>query len=370
MPQVPASQHTTGEAVIQWRGAQTQEHREHLGASLIGHDCDRHIWLSFRWATTPTWEGRMLRLFDRGKREEAVVAEELRAIGVDLHTDENGKQIDCRDDTGHFGGSVDGIGKGFPEAPKSWAILEVKTHSAKSFTDMKKLGVAESKPQHYAQMQVYMGLLGVERALYFAVNKDNDEIYTEWVHFDAEAFDALRARAKRVIDSATPPAKLSEDPAHYKCKGCTFFSLCHEQKVAEVSCRTCVQATPAERGAWRCEAQDRLLDKAAQRTACDQHLFIPDLVPFGEAVDGGVAYVEYKHRDTGKTFRNGPDGYSSKELAASSAGTVTEPVVEAMRKVFSAKVTASTPRRGKKRDLSSLPPPADEPFKDDEEIPF
>jgi hypothetical protein len=255
---------------------------------------------------------------------------------------------------------VDGIGKGFPEAPKSWAILEVKTHSAKSFTDMKKLGVAESKPQHYAQMQVYMGLLGVERALYFAVNKDNDEIYTEWVHFDAEAFEALRGRAKRVIDSPTTPAKLSEDPAHYKCKGCTFFSLCHEQKVAEVSCRTCAHSTPVKDGAWRCETHNRALDKAAQRTACDQHLFIPALVPFGEAVDGGDAYIEYTHKDTGKTFRNGLDGYSSKELAASSAGTVTEPVVEAMRKVFSAKVTESTPRRGKKRDLSNLPPVADD----------
>ncbi len=360
MPQVPASQHTTGEAVIRWRGAQTQEHREHLGASLIGHDCDRHIWLSFRWATTPTWEGRMLRLFDRGKREEAVVAEELRAIGVELHTDEGGKQIDCRDEGGHFGGSVDGIGKGFPEAPKSWAILEVKTHSAKSFTEMRKLGVADSKPQHYAQMQIYMGLLGVERALYFAVNKDNDEIYTEWVHFDSEAFDALRARAKRVIDAPSPPAKLSEDPAHYKCKFCTFHDLCHGGKVAEVSCRTCAHSTPVKAGAWHCETHNRALDKAAQRTACDQHLFIPALVPFGEAVDGGNGYIEYTHKDTGKTFRNGPDGYSSKELAASSAGTVTEPVVEAMRKVFSAKVTESTPRRGKKRDLSNLPPVADD----------
>ncbi len=210
MPQVPASQHSTGAAVIQWRARLPQEHREHLGASLIGHACDRHIWYSFRWAATPTWDGRMLRLFDRGKREEAVVAEELRGIGVELHTDENGKQIECRDESGHFGGSVDGIGRGFPEAPKSWAILEVKTHSAKSFTDLKKNGVGESKPAHYAQMQSYMGLLGVERALYFAVNKDNDEIYTEWVHFDEDAFKAMQARARRIIDAGEPPAKLSE----------------------------------------------------------------------------------------------------------------------------------------------------------------
>jgi CRISPR/Cas system-associated exonuclease Cas4 (RecB family) len=364
--QVPASQHTTGEAIVKWRAGQKQEHREHLGASLIGHSCDRYIWYSFRWAATPSWDGRMLRLFDRGKREEAVVAEELRGIGVDLHTHDGDKQIECRDDGGHFGGSVDGIGRGFPEAPKSWAVLEVKTHSAKSFTELKKLGVAESKPQHYAQMQSYMGLLSVERAMYFAVNKDNDEIYTEWVHFDEDAFKAMQERARRVIDAKTPPAKLSEDPANWQCKGCSFFDVCHASKVAEVSCRTCCHASPVASGAWRCELLSTLRNKGEQRAACEQHLFIPDLVPFGEPVDGGENYIEYKHRETGKTFKNGPGGYLSKELSSACAGTVTEPVVEALRATFNAKVVASKPRR-RGPDLSKLPPP-EEDFNDP--IPF
>lgn len=368
MPQIPASQHSTGAAIVEWRAARPQEHREHLGASLIGHACDRHIWYAFRWAKTPTFDGRMLRLFDRGKREEAVVAEELRGIGVELFTDENGKQIECRDESGHFGGSVDGIGRGFPEAPKTWAILEVKTHSAKSFTEMKKLGVAEAKPQHYAQMQSYMGLLGVERAMYLAVNKDTDELYTEWVHFDDEAFKKMQERAKRIIEAKEPPVKLSDDPAYWECKMCPFFSLCHEQKVAEVSCRTCCHASPVDSGAWRCELHSALRHKGAQREACDSHLFIPALVPFGEPVDGGENYIEYRHRKTGETFKNGPGGYASKELAASSAGTVTEPVVEAMRAMFNAKVVESKPRKRRGPDLSKLPPPTEDEFNDP--IPF
>jgi CRISPR/Cas system-associated exonuclease Cas4 (RecB family) len=367
MAQVPASQHTTGEAVIQWRGAQPQEHREHLGASVIGHPCDRYLWQVFRWAATPAWDGRMLRLFDRGKREEAVVVEELRAIGVELHVEENGKQIEVRDESGHFGGSVDGIGRGFPEAPKSWAILEVKTHNAKSFTEMRKLGVAESKPQHYAQMQVYMGLLNVDRALYFAVNKDNDETYTEWVHYEKEAFDQLLARARRVLDAKEPPSKLSDDPANWQCKGCQFFSLCHEQKVAEVSCRTCCHASPVASGTWRCELHSAVRHKGQQLEACDSHLFIPALVPFGEPIDGGESFIEYRHKQTGATFKNGPGYYSSRELSKSCAGTVTEPVIEAMRATFDAKVVTSKPRR--KPDLSKLPAPVEEPFHDDP-IPF
>ena len=368
MPQVPASQHSTGIAVVEWRAKQSQEHREHLGASLIGHACDRHIWYSFRWAKLPSFDGRMLRLFDRGKREEAVVAEELRAIGIELHTDEAGKQIDCRDESGHFGGSVDGIGRGFPEAPKTWAILEVKTHSAKSFIDLKKHGVAESKPQHYAQMQSYMGLLGVERALYFGVNKDTDEVYTEWVHFDSHAFQSMHERARRIIEAKEPPAKLSEDPANWQCKMCSFFSLCHEQKVAEMNCRTCCHSSPVEIGAWRCELHSAVKHKGKQKEGCDSHLFIPALVPFGEPIDGGQNYIEYQHKETGRTFKNGPGGYLSKELATCVAEIVTDRTVEAMRSVFKAKVTESTSSgrgRRSKVDLSKFPK-ADEPFVDDD----
>lgn len=368
MVQIPASQHTTGEAVIKWRGAQPQDHREHLGASIIGHPCERHIWLTHRWATTPRWDGRMLRLFDRGKREEAVVVEELRAIGVQLHVEESGKQIECRDASGHFGGSVDGVGLGFPEAPKTWAVLEVKTHSAKSFTELRKLGVAESKPQHYAQMQVYMGLLSLERAMYFAVNKDNDEIYTEWVHFDQEAFVELLARARRVLDAKEPPAKLSETPTHWQCKGCPHFKLCHQQAVAEISCRTCCHASPVASGAWRCEKLCTERHTGEQKAACDAHLFIPALVPFGEPVDGGESYIEYRHKDTGETFKNGPGHYSSVELAKSAAGTVTEPVVEALRATFNAKVVSSKPRRVKP-DVSKRTVPVEDPEFNDP-IPF
>ena len=46
------------------------------------NDCDRAIWYAFRWAHPPTaYDGRMLRLFRTGDREEARLIEELRAIG-------------------------------------------------------------------------------------------------------------------------------------------------------------------------------------------------------------------------------------------------------------------------------------------------
>ena len=40
--------------------------RQHLGCSVIGHHCERWLWLSFRWAVIEKHSGRLLRLFRRG----------------------------------------------------------------------------------------------------------------------------------------------------------------------------------------------------------------------------------------------------------------------------------------------------------------
>jgi len=314
MPPLPASMHTTARKIYDWYESQKEDHREHLGASLIGHYCDRYLWLTFRWSVSPQFEGRVLRLFNTGKREETRVYDELRAIGVEIHTEENGKQIICRDSSGHFGGSLDGIGLGFPEAPKTWAVLEVKTCNASSFAKLaKSKSVKAEKFQHYAQMQTYMGLMGLDRALYFAVNKDSDDLYTEWVHADKEAYLDALARAKRIVNAASPPSRISEDPAHWLCKMCDMYKLCHQQEPAEANCRTCCHATPVEGGKWHCNEYTKALSADAQRAGCDSHIFIPALV-HGTPVDGGVNFVEYFVEGTGETFKNGPAHTPSREF--------------------------------------------------------
>ena len=70
---LPERQNTTTAEIYKWYASKPQSHREHLGASLIGAECDRYLWQSFRWVALPQFEGRILRLFDTGTREEARV---------------------------------------------------------------------------------------------------------------------------------------------------------------------------------------------------------------------------------------------------------------------------------------------------------
>ena len=350
MAQIPESKHTTAHAIVNWYERKPQEHRPHMGASIIGHPCSRNVWLTWRWAMKPTFEGRVLRLFDTGKREEMRILEELRGIGAEVwDTDPaTGNQWTVSAHNGHFGGSLDGVAKGLPEAPKTAAVLEFKTHSAKSFADLVKNKVEASKPQHYAQMQVYMGLMELTRALYIAVNKDTDDLYTEWVEFSKEAFDSLMVRASMLLESPVPPQRISDDPSHWQCKWCSFWAHCHNNQAAEANCRTCSHSTPVANSEWGCEFHQGNPPLDAQRKGCGDHLMIPALVPYGEPVDGGEGWVAYRHRETGALFTNGAESvkdygpvFSSKELEHC-PGTLLEGAAELKAEFPGAKVISGT----------------------------
>ena len=313
MTDATEADHKTAQKIYDWYESKREEHREHLGASLIGHECDRFLWLTFRWAASPKFGGRVLRLFGTGKREEQRVYEELRAIGVELHVDQDGKQIECRDSRGHFGGSVDGIGRGFPEGPETWAVLEIKTANFSASKKLKDAGVEKAKPQHYAQMMIYMGMLKLDRALYLNVNKNTDDIYTEWVPFHEGTFNDLMRRAGRIIGATEPGPKVADSASKMPCKFCDFAPFCHDTQTAEFNCRTCCHSTPRDGGKWQCHEHDKELSVEDQRKGCDSHLFIPALV-HGTPVDGGVNFVEYFVESTGETFKNGPAHTTSREV--------------------------------------------------------
>ncbi len=303
----PVHTHTTATAIVQWYEKQQDEPRPHLGASEIGRECKRALWYGFRWATKKQFPGRIKRLFNTGAREEARFLDELRGIGAEVYDRDPDTRLQHRFMThnGHFGGSCDAIGRGLPEAPKTWAIIEFKTHNAKYFAELTKQGVEKAKPEHYAQMQVYMGLAELDRALYLAVNKDTDELHSEWIHFQKPAFEALLEKARQIIDASEPPAGISTDPAWYQCKMCDHAPICHGQIAAQKNCRTCVHATPIDEGLWSCAAQgNRPLQEEEQRIGCRQHLMIPLLVGYAEPLDAGTDWIKYQHKDTGLIFAN------------------------------------------------------------------
>lgn len=297
---------------------QSEPPREYLGASIIGHECDRYLWYVFRQCVRERFSGRMYRLFDRGRREEERFIDELRGIGCEVvERDESGGQISVSAIGGHFRGHLDAMILGLPEAPKSWHVGEFKTHNDASFQKLKKSGVKDSKPMHHAQMQVYMGLTKVDRAFYLACDKDTDELYSERIHFDPSEFKRIMTRAERIIASVGPGERCAGRSDDWRCKKCAAQKLCwgcpeSVCPLPSVNCRTCCHATPetsGNNGEWTCERRQPMMP------GCKHHLIIPYLMCYQDftANKDGTA-ITYTSPDGGKTFTNGEGGIASEHL--------------------------------------------------------
>lgn len=295
--------------------------RYHLGASIIGDECERKLGYVFRWAHAVTHSARLLRLFNRGQLEENRFNFWLKSAGFevwDVDPDTH-DQWRIEDVGGHFGGSLDGVVMGLPEAPAKPHVSEQKTHNDKSFKDVEKKGVRESKPAHYSQMQVYMHKMGIDRALYQAINKNNDDLYFERVNYDQPHAEQLLKKAERIITSDRPRERISHDPSWFQCKFCDFHPVCHGRKAPAMNCRTCAHATPRLDGdaRWVCEKFEKDLSGEDQKLGCDSHNFIPPMLDhWAEPTDSDGDNVHYVNKLNGKPFVNGPGGYKSSEIAA------------------------------------------------------
>lgn len=293
------------------RKGDSEPQRGYLGGSIIGRECERELWYTFRNCTKPEFSGRLYRLFETGHLEEIRMVRELRAIGCDVHeTGEDGEQFGVSAIGGHFSGHMDGVALGIPEAPKTWHLLEFKTHNAKSFRSLQKSGVRGSKPEHWAQMQVYMGLGKLTRALYIARNKDNDELYAERIRYDAKEFERLMDKAQRIIEAAQPPERCADKAEDFRCRFCDHKALCWGEAEVAVpiqarNCRTCIHATPELAGGWSCDKHKKTLTRAEEEAGCGYHLLIPGLISFADPVDSSATWIEYKNRHDGGHWKNG-----------------------------------------------------------------
>lgn len=287
------------------------ENRRHLGFSLIGDECQRKLWYGFRWCKTPKPSPRVKRLFDRGHKEEERFIDYLQGIGCTVYPfdpsyhllieptanayivvninekayDEldNMGAIDVSNDAehvrkandlgitypvqwrvsavnGHSGGSLDG--KGY--LPKHYGIdeqilFEFKTHSSKSFKDLRAKGMKMSKPVHYAQCCSYGYMLRLNYVCYVAVNKDDDDIHLEIVALNHKTGETLVQKAERIVMSQEPPPRLHENPTFWLCKSCGYFPICHAKQEIDRNCRSCKHAEPAKDKQWICNKHNQVL---------------------------------------------------------------------------------------------------------------
>ena len=213
-----------------------QEKRTYLGGSRIGVECDRA--LQFEFFNTPKdpgkdFDGRILRVFERGHWAEAAMVRWMRLAGVEIKVHRlYGGQFGFSEHDGLYQGHCDGIVTGGPVEfgpfPRLWENKGVK---ADKWAAMNKHGLLHENPVYWAQCQVYMEKFGLAEhpALFSAVNANTMEIYWESIPFNPGAAQQLDAKSRRILQSCLAGEllpRISSDPNFFKCKRCSWAARC------------------------------------------------------------------------------------------------------------------------------------------------
>jgi len=266
-----------------------EKKRYYLGCSSLGDECERSAWYQYRHISAPNFSDRMEKLLDHGHKEEARHRAAFRRAGIEMYGDQHSVSALGGILKGHTDGFayIDHAMVGSVEIEDEVLLWEMKTGNKNSFADISNKvtktgsprahGVKAKKPQHYAQMQLYMGLSGAPgdaRALYTMSCKDNDDIYLEVVPFNQEYFDELMARAERV---ATGPitSRPYKNPEFFKCRFCDAKEVCWGEENVPVICGSCSHWTVDINGGRTLCALTG--NDARQDESCVDHAMIPEL---------------------------------------------------------------------------------------------
>ena len=243
--------------------------RPHLGASQIGSPCKRYLVYSFYWTFKKKIPGKLNQIFSMGDGIEDIIVDSLKSVGIKHY----GSQQRVIDDTGHGGGSIDGIVSNVPGFETEEELLfEAKSMNHTNFLDVKRKGVEESKPVYYAQMQMYMGRLDLKFGMFVSMDKNTSELYMEFIPFDEDSFDDLECIEYSVITATNIGEfpRISNNPTWFQCKFCDAKDICQSSGSIESNCRTCNNVQKQVDGEWYCVKRGNISSEE-QETPCDEY---------------------------------------------------------------------------------------------------
>ena len=212
-----------------------EEARKYLGASILGYPCGRKI--QYMWKNTTRdavreLSGKILRIFKMGDKYEELAIEWLEQAGFKLETkDKDGKQIGfiAIDDSlkGHIDGKIIGGPKDI-SYPRLW---ECKSMNVKKFSYFQTMGVENSHPHYYSQVQIYMHMLNLKSnpAILTGVNKENGDMHHEEIKYNQQHAEELFQKAKDIIEQTINgtliPRPFSTRDG-FECRYCDWQDRC------------------------------------------------------------------------------------------------------------------------------------------------
>lgn len=220
-----------------------EEKRTYLGMSIIGHPCGRKLWYDLHTSAREDFDAATLKRFADGNHGETIMINRLRMVPgitlLDIDPD-TGRQWRFEDFGGMFAGHMDGAILGLLQAPRAWHVYEHKQVNEKKQTDLVRLKEIKGEkhalqawdPVYYSQAVLYMHYSGMDRHYLTCSTPGGRHTVSVRTDADPEHAEAMRDKAKRIIEARAALAKLSGDPSWWQCKFCSHRVMCHGLKAA------------------------------------------------------------------------------------------------------------------------------------------
>lgn len=229
--------------------------RRYIGASVVGTPCTAELALSLRGFPSNTTESKLQRIFNLGHLIEEVVISDMRKAGFNIEDRIDGKQVTWKD----YGGHVIAHGDGIIFDGDRKILCEIKSMNDSKFKEFMNKGVRVSHPKYYDQIQMMLGMGGMEDAVLVAYNKNNSDYHAEYIKADFFLYSNLRNKIEVVLRGSE--RRIAVDRADWRCKSCFKSDACWGKLDPEVCCATCTHASPAiDRSGqvWNCSVHDEV----------------------------------------------------------------------------------------------------------------
>ena len=288
------------------RSQKDEDYYPTLRASQIGDECSRKLWYRLRWALKPKkWSGRMIRLFETGKKEEDRIIQNLKDAGFDVLFQQ--KEILPLSNSS-LTGSIDGqIPLTIREGEQEFYLIEIKTHNDINWKSWNRYGVEISHPKHFGQICTYLTGLDLKKCIYISLNKNTDEIGFEEINKDDEKCKKILKKASDIVYSEDIPLRILDKKNLWMCKLCEFNNICYEEDLPRKNCRTCINFEFDSSGTFgkhKCNKFSTDLSLDQQKQGCSSHIYNPKMINAKQInFNKKEESVTYKLKN-GKTFKN------------------------------------------------------------------
>ena len=116
-----------------------------------------------------------------------------------------------------------------------------------------------------------MNFLKLTRTLWTVVNKNDDDIHIERIHYNRDDAELLLRKADSVLMATFPPRQ-AFIRTYFECKWCSAKDTCWNGKPMERNCRTCKYVAIAHEGQWECDLNGGVnIPLDFQRKGCDNY---------------------------------------------------------------------------------------------------